>query len=272
MKKNLIHTLAAKATGRRALLGISLMLAATAGLTVSCTDNSDNPGSPTYDNQWGAKEMTFKVGLAEFKMIELKGGDYALNMTDYQVETSVTVKGTLSPYYIGQTEVTNQLWAAVMGSKPAGQANDGDDYPVAMVSYYDIMAADGFMAKLNAMLKDQLPAGKMFRLPSDVQWQYALEAGKAASYDPNNLSKIAWIMDNSENTTHPVAQTLPNEIGIYDMSGNVWEWTIDKDGDDKAYCGGGAFTSESDYCKVTSTWADDLTQGFNNAGFRLVLK
>ena len=217
MKKNFFRALAAL-----------MVLAAMAGLMTACADNGDNPASPSGgDNQWGAKELTFKVGSAEFKMIELKGGEYALDMTDYQVETSVTVKGTLSPYYIGQTEVTNKLWAAVMGSKPAGQANDGDDYPVAMVNYYDIMAADGFMAKLNKALADQLPAGKMFRLPSDVQWQYALEAGKAASYDTNNLSKIAWIMDNAENTTHPVAQTLPNEIGLYDMLGNVWEWTRD---------------------------------------------
>ena len=218
MKKNLIHTLAA-----------SVMLAATAGLTVSCTDNSDNPGNPNYDNQWGAKKLMFDLGTIKVGAKLVEGGAYSMQYERYG-ETK-TVTGTLSDFYIAPVEVTNKLWAAVMGSKPAGQNNDGDEYPVTMVNYYDIMKTDGFIAKLNAMLKDQLPAGKKFALPTEAQWEYAAQGGKKSKgykfAGSNTLDDMAWHRGNSDNTTHPVAQKQPNELGLFDMTGNAWEWTRD---------------------------------------------
>ncbi len=207
-------------------------------------------------------------------LVEVKGGTYSMQY-ERDGETK-TVTGTLSDYYIGQYEVDNDMWFAVMGTKPEGQTKSGGFYPVSNVSYEEITKPGGLLDKANALLADQLPEGMKLMLPTEAQWHYAAMGGqKSKGYTyagSNTLADVAWYKDNSNETTHPVASKQPNELGIYDMSGNVWEWTIDKEGDDKAYCGGGGFTSESDYCKVTSTWADDLTKGFNNAGFRLVLK
>jgi formylglycine-generating enzyme required for sulfatase activity len=127
---------------------------------------------------------------------------------------------TLSNYYIGETEVTQALWSAVMGENPSNFK--GDNRPVEQVSWNDCQT---FISKLNAL------TGKNFRLPTEAEWEYAARGGsKSQGYQysgSNNLSAVAWHADNSGNQTHDVKSKSPNELGIYDMSGNVWEWCQD---------------------------------------------
>lgn len=189
-------------------------------------------------------ELSFTVGSATFKVIAVGGGNYNTSWSGYN-DYEVMVNGTLTSFWLGQTEVTNGLWNAVMGSKPASQTNDGDTYPVAMVSWINIMgdgdSADGtasgcFMKKLNDAVATQLAAyglsGRRFTLPSEAQWQWAAEGGlkTTGSYTyagSNDLNAVAWNSGNSNSQTHPVAQKQANELKLYDMTGNVWEWCRD---------------------------------------------
>ena len=274
MKKKLFYTLAA-----------SLMLAAMGGLMTACTDNDDNPVSPSdKQNQWGAAQLEFDLGTTKIGAKFVEGGAYSMQY-ERDGETK-TVTGTLSDYYIAPVELSNRAWAAVMGSKPEGQTNDGDMYPVTMVNYYDIAGPSGFLEKLNAMLKDQLPAGKKFALPTEAQWQYARQAGKAAIGLPPNLEDIAWIASNSDMTTHIIGQKPGNALELHDMVGNVWEWTRDnyleldelpaEQGKDyvasngtlhRVRCGKG-YASQTD--GDMSTWSNMTTRS-TSIGLRLVL-
>ena len=198
--------------------------------------------------------LSFTVGDVEFKMVYVEGTDDDITMTWGNYNTSnnqspnnvsVTVQG-LSDYYMGQTEVTNALWNAVMGSKPGtwsavgtnnGQPNDGDSYPVAYVSWEQICNAEtGFLDKLNAAVADQLPTGMKFVLPSEAQWQYAAQGGKYSNRytysGSNTINDVAWYGNGgtgttSGKTTNAVATKPANELGLYDMSGNVWELCLD---------------------------------------------
>ena len=203
--------------------------------------------------------LSFTVGDVEFKMVYVEGTDDNITMTWGNYNTSnnqspnnvsVTVQG-LSDYYMGQTEVTNALWNAVMEYKPIlwspantnnGQPNNGDTYPVAYVSFEQIMGADGtgtaaecFIKKLNVLAASQLPTGMKFVLPSEAQWQYAAQGGKYSNgYNysgSSTIGDVAWYNDNSalsnQKQTHAVATKPANELGLYDMTGNVWEWCQD---------------------------------------------
>ena len=123
-------------------------------------------------------------------------------------------------FYIGKYEVTQTLWKAVMGKRPS--YFKGDNLPVEQVSWDDCQE---FISKLNSI------TGKTFRLPTEAEWEYAARGGnKSIGYlysGSNNLSDVAWYDGNSGNSTHAVGSKQGNELGIYDMAGNVYEWCQD---------------------------------------------
>jgi formylglycine-generating enzyme required for sulfatase activity len=191
-------------------------------------------------NSTGSPFLTFTVGSVTFEMVFVEGTDDNIAMTwgnhnattpASPINKSITING-LSDYYIGQTEVTNGLWNAVMGSKPTGQTNNGNKYPVHQITWNEICTATtGFLDRLNTALADQLPLGMQFKLPSEAQWQFAAMGGKHSkgyTYAGSmTLSDVAWYSATSNNTTHEVATKPANELGLYDMSGNLWEYCLD---------------------------------------------
>lgn len=173
--------------------------------------------------------QTFTVNGVQFTMVEVGGGTFTVGATSEQGsdawdEEKPAHEVTLSGYYIGQTEVTQALWEAVMGSNPSYRR--GDNLPVERVSWDDCHV---FIQKLNQL------TGKQFRLPTEAEWEYAARGGrKSRGYKyagGNNIGSVAWYDDNSGYKTHPVATKQANELGIYDMSGNVSEWCSDWYGD-----------------------------------------
>ena len=172
-----------------------------------------------------AEVLEFEVGTCSFKMIPVEAGTFTMGATPEQKvsgdeEKPIHQVTLTNNYYIGQTEVTQALWKAVMGSNPS--YHEGDNRPVEQVSWNDCQE---FIVKLNKLTCQK------FRLPTEAEWEYAARGGKKSKRyqysGSNNLDEVAWYTDNSSRQTHDVATKQPNELGVYDMSGNVWEWCQD---------------------------------------------
>ena len=167
----------------------------------------------------------FTVNGVSFEMVHVEGGTFRMGATSEQEGEAYNDEKpvhsvTLKSYYIGKTEVTQALWQAVMGSNSS--SFEGADLPVECVSWNDCQE---FIQKLNRL------TGLNFRLPTEAEWEFACRGGnnsRGYKYSgSNNLGSVAWYFYNSDLQTHPVATKAPNELGIYDMSGNVWEWCSD---------------------------------------------
>ena len=158
-------------------------------------------------------------------MVYVQGGTFTMGATDEQGSDAEDWEKpahsvTLSSYYIGKTEVTQELWQAVMGSNPS--RFKGNRKPVEQVSWNDCQI---FISKLNSL------TGKKFRLPTEAEWEFAAQGAiKSKDYKysgSNTLDDVAWYYGNSGKTTHEVGTKSPNELGLYDMTGNVYEWCND---------------------------------------------
>lgn len=175
---------------------------------------------------------TFTVNGVSFTMILVEGGTFTMgdnsdeyrywNPVDENLYPATEHQVSLSDYYIGQTEVTQALWEAVMGDEPRiYYKNRGDNKPVEA----DWDKWQDFIDRLNEL------TGLKFRMPTEAEWEYAAMGGnRSQGYvyaGSNNLDEVAWYEENSGGHYHPVATKKPNELYLYDMSGNAEEWVFD---------------------------------------------
>ena len=228
---------------------------------------------------------TFTVNGVSFTMVEIEGGTFMMGATPEQGDEArdnekPVHKVTLSSFNIGQTEVTQELWLAVMGNNPSHFVGDLQR-PVEKVSWVDCQE---FIAELNRL------TGRTFRLPTEAEWEYAARGGnKSQGYryaGSNDMDAVSWHSANCNNMTHPVGTKASNELGLYDMTGNVWEWCNDwysrYTADDQTnptgpetgnnrVLRGGCWNGGDNYNRIS--FRDNFTPTGNNSsgGLRLVL-
>ena len=248
---------------------------------------SEDSGYYRMELDFGDKSVNtkeFTVGDVTFTMVEVEGGSFLMGASMEQLSTAHDNEYplhnvTLSDYYIGQTEVTQELWKAVMGSVPG--SNKNPKYPVGGVSWLECQQ---FITKLNEM------TGETFRLPTEAEWEYAARGGNGATSrlyaGSDNLDHVGWYSHNSASLPHTVGSKLPNQLMLYDMSGNAMEWCSDWYGayssdaqtnptgpatGDLRVCRGGGWGYGSDLCRVSCRASFAPSNSMNeNLGLRLV--
>ena len=278
-------------------------------LTVDASENTEDSertatitltlGSLTQTisvTQEAANTLTFTVTgngkTVTFKMIKVDGGTFQMGrFGSDDVIHSVTLT---KDYYMGESEVTQALWYAVTGQSPSypeyrwsSTYGLGDEYPSYNISYEDCQS---FLSALNSKLFSQLGSGEQFRFPTEAEWEFAAKGGnKSNGYiysGSNTIDDVAWYSSNSSSTNHPVKTKAANELGLYDMTGNVREWCYDRHGSYSSSAQtdptgpnsggtrvirGGSWDFPDSYCRVEGRLYDTPTRRNNNSGFRLAL-
>ena len=217
-------------------------------------------------------------------MVYVEGGTFTMGATPEQGDEiyddeKPAHQVTVSPFYIGKYEVTQAEWFAVMGVNPSDTIHA--QFPVVCVSWDDCQE---FIARLNAM------TGKQFRLPTEAEWEFAARGGNKSKHykyaGSNDIEQVAWYVDNYDSVMHYVGQKAPNELGLHDMSGGVYEWCNDWYGeyapamqnDPKGPATaslrvrrGGSWGSSAKHCRVSLRyyWNPDIRS--NVIGLRLAL-
>lgn len=245
----------------------------------------------------------FTLNGVTFKMIYVQGGTFTMGCTseqggDCDGDEKPIHSVMLSDFLIGETEVTQALWESVMGTTVREQrdkadpswlmSGEGASYPMYYVSWNEAVE---FCNKLNEKLRSQLPSGCRFALPTEAQWEYAARGGNKSRHykyaGSNSIDDVAWYTSTTNDSgTKPVKTKQPNELGLYDMSGNVWEWCEDWKGsysssaqtDPKGPSSGtfrvlrgGSRYYDAGYCRVSIRYYRGPDYRYNSRGFRLSL-
>lgn len=252
-----------------------------------CSSNNSGSGNGGYIVP---EDKTFTANGVSFKMVYVEGSTFTMGATpeqgsDVDDDEKPTHSVTLNDYYIEDTEVTQALWQAVMGGNPSYYT--GGNHPAEYVSWNDCQE---FITKLNQLCAGQLN-GMQFALPTEAEWEYAARGGmQSCGYKysgSNSLGNVAWYTDNSGNTPHAVGTKQANELGLYDMSGNVFEWCYDWFG---SYTGnaqnnpigpsigsarvyrGGSWIINARSCCVSVRSCSSPDYRYSDIGFRLALR
>ncbi len=232
----------------------------------------------------------FKIlpDLEKTELVTVPGGAFMMGSNDTEAfdDEKLIHEVTLQPFAIGKYPVTQALWEAIMGTNPSHFK--GKHRPVENVSWEDTQL---FLEKLNQ--DERLVPDQQFRLPSEAEWEYAARGvnfSQGYQYAGSvKLEEVGWYTDNSHSETKPVGLKAPNELDIYDMSGNVREWCadqwhntykgapndntawVDRDiGAYRVFCGGG-WLNDARYCRATCRNGDNPSDRLNYIGFRVVL-
>ncbi len=208
---------------------------------------------------------TFEVNGVAFEMILVEGGSFMMGSDKKSnnpfLDGYPSHQETVTDFYIGKFVVTEKLWDAVLGQTDNSRGGRGLNYPKEC-SWQDAMA---FVNKLNEI------TGQKFRLPSEKEWEFAAKGGNYSNNfiysGSNSLGEVGW---KGGEDYHPVGLKKANELGLFDMSGNIFEWVDDKVGSGSRIMKGGAWNFYSDYCKPSSrfSWREN---GIYYVGLRLAM-
>ncbi|WP_340820664.1 formylglycine-generating enzyme family protein [Methanolobus sp. WCC4] len=266
---------------KKAVVILAVLLLAISATGCTSDDNgSDNGGSSSAAN---GDEYTNSIGM-EFQRIE--AGSFDMGTSQYAYSQPVHEVRIADAFYIGTYEVTQAQWEEVMGSNPS--EFKGDNYPVDSVSWNDVQE---FIDNLNEM-----EGITKYRLPTEAEWEYAAAAGTNTLYSFGEIDEDegpflkdhAWYQENSYERTHKVGEKLPNQWGLYDVHGNVWElvqdsWVdsyssahedgsaVDKGEGSLRVARGGSYSSKENALYTAYRKKQDPRDGNSMTGFRLVM-
>lgn len=243
---------------------------------------------------WAQKEKSKKVlpvmkekpAVEAFDVVKVEGGTFTMGCLDTinqkcDICELPTRKVTVKDFYITRCEITQKQWASIMGTMPSNVKNC-DDCPVTNISYNDA---------LEYIHKVLVRTGKKFRLPTEAEWEYAARGGKLSkSYiyaGSNAPDSVAQTEKGALTKVRPIAKLKPNELGLYDLSGNAWEWCADWFGDyipnatenpkgaplgTKRVIRGGSAATSPESCRVSNRSNADPNRKANQIGFRMVIE
>ncbi len=258
-------------------------------------DNKENEGGRSADTGLVIHTGIACIDALANDMVKVQGGTFVMGSADDDTDAYNDEKPqhsvTLSDFYICKYEVTQELWEAVMGSTPTANGGwtdkygKGDKYPAYYISWND---CDTFLQKLNTK------TGLKFRFPTEAEWEYAARGGNKADTTKyagsNMIDVVAWHNGNSGNIAHTCGTKRANALGIYDMTGNVWEWCSDwysstyynesanstdpKGPPSRTKCvsRGGSWHNDARFCRVAYRYCCTPSARYSNQGFRVVLQ